>query len=227
MNLSSRRQLVEALIPVIRKAGDAALALQDDDVAVRAKEDGSPVTSADLASNDILRAACLALFPAMPVFSEEDSRVFEARKDSEPVLVIDPLDGTKEFIKGRDEFAVNIALVEDGHASAGLIYAPARDRLFFSYGAGLAFEQTAGGQRRGVIRSRLSAAPSRSPDAAGQAIIEAAGGVLQTDGTSLICDCKGKLKLNGFIAARTPPLAARLIATLRELETTSAVAAQQ
>ncbi|WP_261336777.1 inositol monophosphatase family protein [Rhizobium leguminosarum] len=63
--------------------------------------------------------------------------------------------------------------------------------------------------------------------AAGQAIIEAAGGVLQTDGTSLICDCKGKLKLDGFIAARTPPLAARLIATLRELETTSAVAAQQ
>ncbi|WP_246798404.1 inositol monophosphatase family protein [Rhizobium leguminosarum] len=63
--------------------------------------------------------------------------------------------------------------------------------------------------------------------AAGQAIIEAAGGVLQTDGTSLICDCKGKLKLDGFIAARTLPLAARLIATLRELETTSAVAAQQ
>lgn len=96
---------------------------------VRAKQDGSPVTSADLAGNYILRAACLALFPAMPVVSEEDSRVFEAGKDSDSVLVIDPLDGTKEFIKGRDEFAVNIALVEDGHASAGLIYALARDRL--------------------------------------------------------------------------------------------------
>ncbi|WSH65140.1 3'(2'),5'-bisphosphate nucleotidase CysQ [Rhizobium ruizarguesonis] len=279
MNLSSRRQLVEALIPVIRKAGDSALALQDDDVAVRAKQDGSPVTSADLASNDILHAACLALFPAMPVVSEEDGCVFEARKDSDSVLLIDPLDGTKEFIKGRDEFAVNIALVENGHASAGLIYAPARDRLFFSYGAGLAFEQTAGGQRRSlprpsaprrpialVSRSHLDPrteallaalqpcdieeigsslkfamvaaaeadfylrlAPTMIWDcAAGQAIIEAAGGVvLQTDGTSLICDCKGKLKLDGFIAARTPQLAARLIATLRELETTSAVATQQ
>ncbi|WP_281428453.1 3'(2'),5'-bisphosphate nucleotidase CysQ family protein [Rhizobium laguerreae] len=165
MNLSSRRELVEALIPVIRKAGGAALVLQDDHVAVRAKQDGSPVTSADLASNEILHAACLALFPAIPVVSEEDSPVFEARKHSDSVLVIDPLDGTKEFIKGRDEFAVNIALVENGHASAGLIYAPARDRLFFSYGGGFAFEET--GERsaaafralslHGVIRSRSSA----------------------------------------------------------------------
>ncbi|WP_281409914.1 3'(2'),5'-bisphosphate nucleotidase CysQ [Rhizobium leguminosarum] len=110
---------------VIRKAGDAALALQDDDVAVRGKQDGSPVTSADLASNDILGAACLALFPAMrPVVSEEDSRVFEARKDSDSVLVIDPLDGTKEFIKGRDEFAVNIA--PQGFKTAAPLNRPAR-----------------------------------------------------------------------------------------------------
>ncbi|MBY5323777.1 3'(2'),5'-bisphosphate nucleotidase CysQ family protein [Rhizobium leguminosarum] len=274
MNLSSRRELVEALVPVIRKAGRAALVLQDDHVAVRAKPDGSPVTSADLASNEILHAACPELFPAIPVVSEEDSLAFEARRDSDSVLVIDPLDGTKEFIKGRDEFAVNIALVENGHASAGLIYAPARDRLFFSYGGGFAFEQTGRGQRRSlprpftprhhpialVSRSHLDPrtkallaalqpcnveeigsslkfalvaaaeadfylrlAPTMIWDcAAGQAIIEAAGGVvLQTDGTSLSCDCKGKLKQNGFIAARTPQLAARLIATMRELETTS------
>ncbi|MBB4510452.1 3'-phosphoadenosine 5'-phosphosulfate (PAPS) 3'-phosphatase [Rhizobium leguminosarum] len=64
--------------------------------------------------------------------------------------------------------------------------------------------------------------------AAGQAIIEAVGGVvLQTDGTSLSCNCTGKLKQDGFIAARTPQLAARLIATIRELEITSAVATQQ
>ncbi|WP_261316700.1 inositol monophosphatase family protein [Rhizobium leguminosarum] len=93
-------------------------------VAVRAKQDGSPVTSADLASNDILRAACLALFPAMPVVSEEDSRVFEAGKDSDSVLVIDPLDGTKEFIKGRDEFAVNIAA--QGFKTAAPLNRPAR-----------------------------------------------------------------------------------------------------
>ncbi|EJC63608.1 3'(2'),5'-bisphosphate nucleotidase CysQ [Rhizobium sp. 1AS11] len=280
MNLSSRRELVEALVPVIRKAGGAALVLQDDHVAVRAKQDGSPVTSADLASNEILRAACMALFPAIPVVSEEDSLVFQARRDSDSVLVIDPLDGTKEFIKGRDEFAVNIALVENSHASAGLIYAPARDRLFFSYGGGFAFEQTGGGQRRSlprpfarrrhpialVSRSHLDPrtkallatlqpcnveeigsslkfalvaaaeadfylrlAPTMIWDcAAGQAIIEAAGGVvLQTDGTSLSCNCTGKLKQDGFIAARTPQLAARLIATIRELEITSAVATQQ
>ncbi|WP_315856038.1 MULTISPECIES: 3'(2'),5'-bisphosphate nucleotidase CysQ [Rhizobium] len=166
MNLSSRRELVEALVPMIRKAGSAALVLQDDHVAVRAKPDGSPVTSADLASNEILRAACVALFPAIPVVSEEDSLAFEARRDSDSVLVIDPLDGTKEFIKGRDEFAVNIALVENGHASAGLIYAPPVTGSSFPTAVDLHSSKQAEGSAAafhalsldGVIRSRSSAA---------------------------------------------------------------------
>lgn len=281
MKPSSRRQLVEALVPVIRKAGGAALLLQNDDIAVNVKQDGSPVTTADLASHEILRAACQTLFPAIPIISEEDTSAFETGQErSSAVLVIDPLDGTEEFIKGRGEFAVNIALVENGHASAGLIYVPAWDRLFFSYGAGLVFEQTGDGKRRSlprpsaprpcpmalVSRSHLDSkteallaalqpceakemgsslkfalvaaaeadfylrlAPTMIWDcAAGQAIIEAAGGVvLQADGSPLSYDRNPKRRVSGFIAARTPQLAAWLIATLRELEAKSMITAQQ
>lgn len=278
MDLSSRRQLVETLIPIIRKAGKAALKLQKDDLATRAKEDGSPVTAADLASHGIIRAGCLASFPAIPVISEEDPSTAEAGQDTNAaILLIDPLDGTKEFIKGRDEFAVNIALVEDGRVSAGLIYAPARDRLFFSWGTGLAFERTAAGLRRELPyrlapRSRPLALVSRShcdprteallaalqpcdvqemgsslkfalvaaaeadfylrlgptmiwDCAAGQAIIEAAGGVvLQADGSSLGYRSSRTQKVDGFIAARTPQLAARAVTAMKALETEKGIA---
>ena len=278
MDLSSRRQLVETLIPIIRKAGKAAFKLQKDDLATRAKEDGTPVTAADLASHRILRAACLASFPAIPVVSEEDTPTAGAGQDTNAaILLIDPLDGTKEFIKGRDEFAVNIALVEDGRVSAGLIYAPARDRLFFSWGSGFAFERTAAGLRR-KLPYRLAPRPqpialvSRShcdprteallaalqpcdvqkmgsslkfalvaaaeadfylrlgptmiwDCAAGQAIIEAAGGaVLQADGSSLGYRSNRAQKVDGFIAARTPQLAARVVAAMKALETGTGVA---
>jgi len=278
MDLSSRRQLVETLIPIIRKAGKAALKLQKDDLATRAKEDGTPVTAADLASHAILRAACLASFPAIPVISEEDTPAAGFGQDTNAViLVIDPLDGTKEFIRGRDEFAVNIALVEDWRVSAGLVYAPARDQLFFSWGSGLAFERTATGLRRKLPhrlapRPRPIALVSRShcdprteallaalqpcdvqamgsslkfalvaaaeadfylrlgptmiwDCAAGQAIIEAAGGaVLQADGSSLAYRSNRAQKVDGFIAARTHELAARVVTAMKAFETGTGVA---
>ncbi|MBW9052354.1 3'(2'),5'-bisphosphate nucleotidase CysQ family protein [Rhizobium mesosinicum] len=276
MDLSSRRQLVETLIPIIRQAGKAALKLQKDDLAARTKEDGSPVTAADLASHRILRAACLASFPAIPVISEEDTPTAGADTNA-AILLIDPLDGTKELIKGSDEFAVNIALVEDGRVGAGLIYAPARDRLFFSWGAGLAFEQTAAGLRRKLPyhlapRAQPIALVSRShcdprteallaalkpcdvqemgsslkfafvaaaeadfylrlgptmiwDCAAGQAIIEAAGGtVLRADGSSLAYRFNRTRKVDGFIAARTPELAAHVVTAMKALQTGNGVA---
>jgi 3'(2'), 5'-bisphosphate nucleotidase len=281
MDLSLRRQLVEALIPIIRNAGKTALKLQNDDLAVRAKQDGSPVTAADLASHEILRAGCLALFPAIPVVSEEDTSVIEiGQNTNSAMLLIDPLDGTKEFTKGRDEFAVNIALVEGGRVGTGLIYVPARDRLFFSWGAGLAFERTAAGHRRNlphrIVRRRqpialvsrshsgpqteallealqpcevrkigsslkfamvaaaeadfyLRLGPTMIWDcAAGQAIVEAAGGmVLQADGAPLGYGHDRKRRVDGFIAARTPQIAARLIAAMKTLEIGPIIAAPQ
>ncbi|MBB6303740.1 3'(2'),5'-bisphosphate nucleotidase CysQ family protein [Rhizobium leucaenae] len=269
MDLWSRRQLIEALIPVIRRAGETVRRLQEDGTFVTVKQDGSPVTLADLASHDILRTGCQILSSAIPVISEEDK--LTAAVPHMAALVIDPLDGTKEFIQGRKEFAINIALLEEGHATAGLIYAPAEERLFFSYGVGLVFEETYGA-RRGlaglvpaarrpiVLASRshldcqtegllarlqpctvrkcgsslkfaaIAAAeadvyPRLSPTmiwdcAAGQAIIEAAGGVvLRADGSPLSYQQNPTSKVSGFVAARTPQLAAQVIAAIRQLDT--------
>jgi 3'(2'), 5'-bisphosphate nucleotidase len=166
MELTSRQRLAEALIPVIRKAGDAVCSLQKHQQPARSKRDGSPVTEADLASHDILVAGCRALTKTIPVISEEDeSSAIDAL--SKTAFVIDPLDGTKEFISGRDEFTINVALVEDRRPTIGLIYAPARGRLFFSYGCGYAFEQKGNEQRdslvdRSVPAGRLIALTSRS-----------------------------------------------------------------
>lgn len=259
MNLSSRRKLVEALIPVIRRAGAVVYSLQHGELSPRSKLDGSPVTVADLASHDILCAGCRALTTTIPILSEEDEgSATEALKAV--AFVIDPLDGTKEYICGRDEFTVNIALVEDGRATAGLIYAPARERLFFSYGSGLVFEEASDGRRRSlcghivkprqpivlVSRSHLDQptkdlltvlqpcavrklgsslkfaliaaaeadayvrlSPTMIWDcAAGLALVEAAGGfVLRTDGSPLLEGTSRTLKIDGFIAGRTPQFA--------------------
>lgn len=150
MELASRQRLAEALIPIVRKAGTVVCSLQNGRLSQYIKADGSPVTSADLASHDILYAGCRALQTGFPVLSEEGEGA-AAKLFGSTVFVIDPLDGTKEFIAGRDEFTINLALVEDGHPTIGLIYAPARKRLFFSYGHGYAFEEDDGEYRRSLV----------------------------------------------------------------------------
>jgi 3'(2'), 5'-bisphosphate nucleotidase len=269
MDLAAQRDLVEALIPVIRKAGEVVRSLQQSGATVSVKQDGSPVTYADLASHDILRSGCLALSSTIAVFSEED-RIPATSDPSGIALVIDPLDGTKEFVQGRDDFAINIALVDDGRAAAGLIYAPARERLFFSYGPGAVFEETARGRRRNLSELALAQRPSialvsrshldsqteallailkpccvrqlgsslkfaaiataeadfyprLSPTmiwdcAAGQAIIDAAGGlVLKVDGSPLRYPHGQAPKINGFVAVRTPELGAHVLDAIQKL----------
>jgi len=93
------------------------------------KSDGSPVTAADLASDDIIRHALAEDLPGVPVVTEE-SCVTAPSKDAERFILVDPLDGTREFIKGSDEFTVNIALIERGTPVAGAVYAPALRRLY-------------------------------------------------------------------------------------------------
>ncbi len=276
MELTVRRRLAEALIPVVRAAGAAVCSLQKSSQRFHRKPDGSPVTSADLASQDILHSGCRALATAIPVISEEDETSAIKALNS-IAFVIDPLDGTKEFISGRDEFSINVALIENGRPTLGMIYAPARKRLFFSYGRGYVFEEDGNGQRsslanRSVGSRNLIALASRShldrhtrdvlsasrpctvhrlgsalkfaliaaaeadayvrlsptmiwDCAAGQALVEAAGGaVLRVDGSPLLASGRLALGIDGFIAARTPQLAARLIETARETTLSKATA---
>jgi len=103
---------------------------------VQHKEDASPVTEADLAAHRVLASLLKSLLPDCPVVSEEDSASQVHRQSKGRFWLIDPLDGTKEFIARNGDFTVNIALIENGRSVLGVVYAPAIDALYWG-GAGL------------------------------------------------------------------------------------------
>lgn len=116
--------LIEPLTDLVRRAGMAILAIDRGAMRIDGKVDGSPVTAADLAADRIIGEGLAKLVPGLPALSEE--RVQLARPPyCGSFFLIDPLDGTKEFIAGRDEFTVNLALVTDGTPILGIIGAPA------------------------------------------------------------------------------------------------------
>jgi 3'(2'),5'-bisphosphate nucleotidase len=99
--------------------------------AVRTKSDASPVTEADLAAEKMILEELRILLPKIPVVSEEQTEIRELIPD-EPFVLVDPLDGTREFIAKRDEFTINIAVIEKGRPIAGAVYAPALGQLWYS-----------------------------------------------------------------------------------------------
>ncbi len=111
-----------------------------DDFEVRAKSDQSPVTAADEAADDIISAGLRAAFPDIPLVTEEQAA--SHAQSSSTFLIVDPLDGTKEFIQRRGDFTVNIAYVHDGSPLRGVVYAPARHRLFYTRPDGKAVEES-------------------------------------------------------------------------------------
>ncbi|WRH62976.1 MAG: 3'(2'),5'-bisphosphate nucleotidase CysQ [Fuscovulum sp.] len=133
------------LIPIMRRlaleAGDVILAVYESpDFAVKAKSDASPVTEADEAADALISAGLRAAFPDVTLITEEqaDSHALSART----FLIVDPLDGTKEFVQRRGDFTVNIAYVQDGIPLRGVVYAPAKGRLFYTLPDGTAVEET-------------------------------------------------------------------------------------
>jgi len=108
------------------KAGDAIMVVYNsDDFNVELKNDDSPLTRADIAANEVIVAALTKLTPDIPILSEESAKApYETRKEWTKFWLVDPLDGTKEFIKRNGEFTVNIALIEDGKPILGVVYAP-------------------------------------------------------------------------------------------------------
>jgi 3'(2'), 5'-bisphosphate nucleotidase len=111
-----------------------------DDFEVRAKGDASPVTEADEAADALISERLRAAFPDLPLVTEEQAGTHELTSRS--FVIVDPLDGTKEFIQRRGDFTVNIALVEDGVPRLGVVYAPARGRLFYTRPDGTSVEET-------------------------------------------------------------------------------------
>jgi len=123
------------------EAGDRIMAIYDGpDFDVKVKSDESPVTEADEAADALISAGLRAAFPDMPLVTEEQAASHGQSVRS--FLIVDPLDGTKEFINRRGDFTVNIAFVEEGVPVRGIVYAPARGRMFYTRPDGTAVEET-------------------------------------------------------------------------------------
>jgi 3'(2'),5'-bisphosphate nucleotidase len=127
----------------------------------RIKSDHSPVTDADEETERLILAALAKAFPGVPVVAEEEAAAGRVAQVGSRFFLVDPLDGTKEFISGNGEFTVNIAEVENGMPLAGAVFAPAIDRMFFG-GADGAFENGRSIAARTRPRDGLVAVGSRS-----------------------------------------------------------------
>jgi len=125
--------MLEKIIETAREAGAAILEFYSEDIEVMDKEDDSPLTKADLAAHHIIVDALAEIDPDTPVISEESGVPgYEERKNWNKFWIIDPLDGTKEFIKKNGEFTVNIALIDEGEPVLGVVYIPAKDVLYYA-----------------------------------------------------------------------------------------------
>lgn len=128
-----KQEWLAQLVDIATEAGDAIMAIYaKDDLGVVTKADDSPVTVADLASHRVIVERLAQLTPNIPVMSEESTDIdWQQRRHWQSYWLIDPLDGTKEFIKRNGEFTVNIAFIEGDRAIAGVVYAPVLDKCFY------------------------------------------------------------------------------------------------
>jgi len=116
---------IEDIVLIAKSAGDAIMEIYNRDFQIDYKDDKSPLTEADTKSNEIICDALAKAYPEIPLLSEENKAVpYEERKDWEYFWLIDPIDGTKEFIKKNGEFTVNIALIHKDTPVLGVVYAP-------------------------------------------------------------------------------------------------------
>ncbi|GGB01516.1 3'(2'),5'-bisphosphate nucleotidase CysQ [Allosediminivita pacifica] len=122
------------------EAGDKIMEIyESDDFEVKSKSDESPVTEADEAADALISAGLREAFPDVALVTEEQADSHDL--SAATFLIVDPLDGTKEFVKRRGDFTVNIALVEDGVPVRGVVYAPARKRMFYTDSVGKSVEE--------------------------------------------------------------------------------------
>lgn len=137
--------MLEQICQLARKAGDAIMQVYDAPTPpdVAHKSDDSPVTAADIAAHKIIVAGLQALSPTIPVLSEEDPADWETRQHWQKYWLVDPLDGTKEFIKRNGEFTVNIALIENGKPVLGVVYAPVM-KVMYAAAEGKAWKEEGG-----------------------------------------------------------------------------------
>ena len=164
----SLNQLLPEVVKVAEKAGEAILEIYaNGDYETKYKEDNSPITCADMESHNIIVDAMRRLTPAVEVLSEESEQVsYEQRKSWNHYWLVDPLDGTKEFLKRSGEFTVNIAMIENGRPILGVVYAPAIGKLYYAAKSVGAFKRVQRGEpiaikANGAVSGKLIIVASR------------------------------------------------------------------
>lgn len=145
-------ELIDALAEAAREAGEAILTIVRGGFDVEAKRDQSPVTEADRAAELVILAALARVAPGVPVIAEEEVAAGRIPAHDDTFFLVDPLDGTKEFVRGGDDYTVNIGLIERGQPRAGVVFAPATGMLHGgTVGAGAWVDE---GRGRRAIRTR-------------------------------------------------------------------------
>ena len=159
MNETDLQALMPAIVDLAKQAGERVMRVYSRPFEVTQKDDDTPLTEADQASNAMIAAGLSRLTPDIPLMSEENEMpTLEERRQWREYWLVDPLDGTREFIKRNDEFTVNIALIRDGEPVLGVVYAPALDITYYGHREGGAFKQFDGEQPE-PIRVRKPAEP--------------------------------------------------------------------
>jgi 3'(2'), 5'-bisphosphate nucleotidase len=131
--MAERQALLSAIKQISLNAGKAIMEIYQRDFKIVEKSDASPLTEADLAAHNVICDALKLLTPDLPILSEESAKIdWATRKSWQTYWLVDPLDGTKEFIKKNGEFTVNIALIENHQPTLSVVYAPVLEKLYFA-----------------------------------------------------------------------------------------------
>jgi len=124
---------IKVICKIAKEAGEAVMEIYKKDFDVEFKEDNSPLTKADLKANAIICKSLQKQYPDIPIISEENTNIdYNIRKNWEYYWCIDPIDGTKEFVKKNGEFAINIGLIHNGIPVLGVVYAPVFNELYYA-----------------------------------------------------------------------------------------------
>jgi len=154
------QDMLDRVLAIALEAGEKILEIYESEIAVTHKDDDSPLTQADLAAHHHIVAGLRALTPDIPVLSEEAADIpYETRRQWTRYWLVDPLDGTKEFIKRNGEFTVNIALVDDGAPVLGVVHGPVLRRSWIA-AQGLGAWRLEDGQKHAIRTRKVPALPA-------------------------------------------------------------------
>ncbi|NDF11464.1 MAG: 3'(2'),5'-bisphosphate nucleotidase [Proteobacteria bacterium] len=139
--MTDYRALSSALVDIAKQAGDAILKHYEGVVSIEIKADNSPVTDADIAAHTIITNALKKLTPDIPIISEENDAFLHFSELPNRFWLVDPLDGTKSFIKKTGEFTVNIGLIEEKKPVMGVVYVPVKGDMYYTGDDGAAYQK--------------------------------------------------------------------------------------